>query len=77
LKENALVGRIMAKMRGVILRHSVLQSNGKVYSKVMIKETYDRLKKRGYDVELDDQGNLVSNGMESRDIKNELGVVQT
>jgi len=65
----------MPKMKGVILRHGVLQSNGKVYSRIAVKEAYELMKKRGYDVELNDAGFLVSNGIEPRDIKNELGII--
>jgi len=64
----------MPKMRGIILRHGKMNSDGRVFSKKDVKGICERLTKRGYPVELDDNGNLVSNGMEIRDIKNELSV---
>jgi len=62
-------------MRGIILRHGKVNSEGKVYSKKNVKDIFERLNNRGYPVSLDEEGNLVSDGMEIRDIKNELSVI--
>lgn len=65
----------MPKMSGVILRHGVSRSDNKVLSKKVVHETYEKLKKRGYDVYLNEEGHLCARDMDTRDIKNELSVI--